>query len=115
MEFIPSLELSRMLYQQKIAPTLALSFPDLSYAAATFGMCSEILGLDDEVSMDHEWGPRVRLFLSESDHERCASDVLSALRERLPERFADFDMMWRQPVCDGEQGLLTERAAADPL
>jgi hypothetical protein len=56
--FIPSLELSRMLYEEQIAPTMAERFPDLRYAAATMGMCSEVLGLDDEVSMDHEWGPR---------------------------------------------------------
>ena len=62
MKFIPSLELSRALYEEKIVPLMDRDFPDLFYAAATFGMCSECLGLDDVVSTDHMWGPRLTLF-----------------------------------------------------
>jgi hypothetical protein len=100
MNFIPSLELSRMLYEEEIAPLMEERFPDVRYAAATLGMCSEILGLDDEVSMDHEWGPRVKLFLSKRDRDACSSDVMSALRAALPMRFKGFDMMWRRPGVD---------------
>jgi hypothetical protein len=100
MKFVPSLELSQMLYEQEIQPIMASRFPRLRYAAATLGMCSEVLGLDDEVSMDHEWGPRVRMYLSERDHARYAAEVTSALREELPLKFAGFDMMWRQPGVD---------------
>jgi hypothetical protein len=100
MKFIPSLELSQMLYEREIEPLVADKFPDLQYAAATLGMCSEILGLDDEISMDHEWGPRIRLFLSKYDQELYAQEVTSVLRERLPKQFAGFDMMWRQPGVD---------------
>lgn len=99
-KFVPSLKLSQMLYEQEIEPIIAQRFPDLRYAAATLGMCSEVLGLDDEVSMDHEWGPRVRLYLTEQDHERYAAEVMSALREELPSQFAGFDMMWRKPGVD---------------
>jgi hypothetical protein len=100
MPFIPSLELSRMLYQEQIEPIMEARFPDLPYAAATFGMCSEILGLDDEVSMDHEWGPRIRILLSEDDHTRRSDDIRSVLRESLPTQFKGFDMMWRKPGVD---------------
>jgi hypothetical protein len=44
MKFVPSLELSRMLYEEEIEPIMEERFPDVAYAAATFGMCSEILG-----------------------------------------------------------------------
>jgi hypothetical protein len=100
MKFIPSLELSRMLYEEEIEPILEKRFPDLRYAAATLGMCSEILGLDDEVSMDHEWGPRVRLFLSEKDHARYATEMMPLFQELLPNKFKGFDMMWRKPGVD---------------
>jgi hypothetical protein len=100
MKFIPSLELSQMLYEQEIQPIMAKRFPGLRYAAATLGMCSEILGLDDEVSMDHEWGPRVRIYLSEQDHASASADITSLLQEELPAKFAGFDMMWRKPGVD---------------
>jgi hypothetical protein len=100
MAFIHSLELSRMLYEEEIRPTIERRFPDLNYAAATLGMCSEVLGLDDEVSTDHEWGPRVTLFLSEEDHVRHATDLMAILKQSLPTRFKELDVMWRKPGVD---------------
>ena len=100
MSFIPSLELSQMLYQEQIAPLMERAFPGLPYAAATLGMCSEVLGLDDEVSTDHEWGPRLTVYLSEMDHARHAEAIQSAFRESLPLRFKGLDMIWRKPGVD---------------
>ena len=87
MEFIPSLELSRMLYEERVEPIIEDRFPGLQYAAATLGMCSEVLGLDDEVSMDHEWGPRLMIFLPERDHTRYSADIMAALQDALPTEF----------------------------
>lgn len=100
MKFIPSLELSQMLYEEQIEPLMARDFPNLQYAAATLGMCSEVLGLDDEISMDHEWGPRLTIYLSEQDHASHAAAIQSAFQESLPKRFTGLDMMWRQPGVD---------------
>ena len=58
MKFIPSLELSQQLFEDEISSIIAKEFSKCKYAAATFGMCSEVLGLDDEVSMDHENGAK---------------------------------------------------------
>jgi len=100
MVFIPSLELSRMLYEEQISPIMEMRYPNLPYAAASFGMCSECLGLDDEISMDHMWGPRVTIFLAEQDHERFGKNVQSAFRELLPMEFKGFDMTWMKPGVD---------------
>ncbi len=100
MKFIPGLELSRMLYEEEIEPIMEKKFHDLKYAAATLGMCSEILGLDDEISMDHEWGPRVTIFLSEKDHTRYFPDIMPVFQELLSTRFKGFDMMWKKPGVD---------------
>ncbi len=100
MKFIPSLQLSRMLYEEKITPIMEKEFPNVAYAAATSGMCSEILGLDDEVSMDHEWGPRVTLFLSDEDHAQYAEAIATAFRDAFPPQFKGFNMMWRKPGVD---------------
>jgi hypothetical protein len=100
MTFVPSLELARMLYEEQIEPLMARAFPGLPYAAATLGMCSEVLGLDDEVSMDHEWGPRLTVYLSEADHARHAEAIQSVLRQSLPLQFKGLNMMWRKPGVD---------------
>ena len=62
MEFVPSRELSRSLYRDEIAPLMDREYPKLQHAVAFYGMCSEILGLDDEVSMDHMWGHESRSY-----------------------------------------------------
>jgi hypothetical protein len=89
-----------MLYEKELAPLMAERFPGLKYAAATYGMCSETIGLDDWVSMDHQWGPRVTLFLSDPDHARYGKEVTAAFRESFPAQFKGFDMMWAKPGVD---------------
>ena len=100
MRFVPSLELSRMLYEEEIKPLMETRFPDVKYAAASLGMCSEVLGLDDAVSMDHMWGPRVTLFLSEEDQARYGEELVQGFRQQLPKTFKGFDMTWLKPGVD---------------
>lgn len=100
MEFIQSLELSRMLFEEHIQPIMDKKFTDLPYAAASYGMCSESLGLDDEISTDHMWGPRVTLFLSEQDHEQFSKKIQSTFRELLPGEFKGFKTTWMKPGVD---------------
>jgi hypothetical protein len=100
MKFIPSLELSRMLFEGEINRVMATEFPELKYAAATLGMCSEVLGMDDEVSMDHEWGPRINIFLQEEDKLRYAEAIDGAFRKMLPTKYKGINLMWRKPGVD---------------
>ncbi len=86
-EFQPSLVLSKLLYEEEIRPMMDLGFPDVPYAAATLGMCSEALGLDDEVSMDHMWGPRVTLFLSREDQTRYGKELVERFKQHFPKVF----------------------------
>ena len=87
MNFVPGLELSRALYEEQVAPLMAARFPGLPYAAATYGMCSETIGLDDPVSMDHQWGPRVTVLFSDQDRARYAQAVMTAFRKSFPAQF----------------------------
>jgi len=100
MKFIPGLELSQMLYEEEIKLIMEARFNRVKYAAATLGMCSESLGLDDEVSMDHMWGPRIFIFVSEDDFSSSSKDIMQAFRELLPTQFKGFDMMWLEPGAD---------------
>ena len=53
------LELSRRFYAHAVRPLLG----GRPHAAALLGEGSEVLGFDDEVSTDHDFGPRVQVFL----------------------------------------------------
>ena len=61
------LALSRAYFFEAIRPILAKRVTEIgqSYAAALLGWGSDVLGNDDELSRDHEWGPRCLLFLPE--------------------------------------------------
>ncbi|WP_017590177.1 DUF4037 domain-containing protein [Nocardiopsis ganjiahuensis] len=73
--FLPGLELSRALYEEGVAPLLE----GVPHAAARVGAGSEVLGLDTERSTDHDWGPRLQLFLPDG----CAPEYPALLRERI--------------------------------
>lgn len=85
--FVPGLELARRFYEQAVRPLLRDAFPNLAYTAARLGSGSEVLGYDTERSADHEWGPRLQLFLSPQDARRHGRDVVSMLAHRLPKDF----------------------------
>ncbi|MFF1608431.1 DUF4037 domain-containing protein [Amycolatopsis sp. NPDC058278] len=85
--FVPGLELSRRFYHEAVRPVLDARFGELSHTAARIGTGSEVLGFDTARSADHEWGPRLQLFLSRDDSERYAQDVVSALSDELPKTF----------------------------
>ncbi|WIX89176.1 DUF4037 domain-containing protein [Amycolatopsis sp. DG1A-15b] len=85
--FVPGLELSRRFYHEAVRPVLDARFGELPHTAARIGTGSEVLGFDTARSADHEWGPRLQLFLSRDDSERYAQDVVSALSDELPKTF----------------------------
>jgi hypothetical protein len=83
--FIKGLELGELFYTEAVKPILAKYFADLTYSAALIGTGSEVLGFDTPQSMDHDWGPRLMLFLTEADHETYHNDIDQVLRQELGE------------------------------
>jgi hypothetical protein len=82
--FIPGLKLSLSLYEEAVRPILERSFPGLSYSAALIGGGSEVLGFDTPQSMDHDWGPRLLLFLAEDEIGTVRPRIEQALSRDLP-------------------------------
>lgn len=80
------LELSRAFYEALVAPLLEKLFPGMAYAAGLLGPGSDVQGFDTPVSQDHDWGPRLLIFLDNREKERCGR-VKKALEARMPERF----------------------------
>jgi hypothetical protein len=56
--FIPGLKLCEQFYREAVHPILTRHFPDLKHAAASLA-AALMFWLDDGVSADHHWGPRV--------------------------------------------------------
>jgi len=88
--FIKGLELSERFYREAVAPILARRFPQLVHSAALIGPGSDVLGLDTPQSMDHDWGPRLLLFLSEAEAAPRSGAIAEALRRELPPEIHGF-------------------------
>ena len=86
---MPALELNRRFYSQSVRPALDKHFPNLPHAAALIGYGSEVLGFDTEMSMDHNWYPRVYLFVREKDQGLIPS-IHEMLKDELPHEFLGF-------------------------
>ena len=82
--FVPGTRLAGEFYAEVVRPLLDVAFPGLRYAAALLGPGSEVLGFDTGRSTDHDWGPRLQVFLSASDAERYAEPITAMLTARLP-------------------------------
>jgi hypothetical protein len=102
------IELSRRLYGDIVAPWLSRVAPDLQHSAALIGYGSELLGFDDETSRDHNWGPRVHIYLSEGDFAAHASRLLADFATVMPETFHGEPAGWRSrphPAANGPDAL----------
>jgi hypothetical protein len=60
---VNGIEIAERHYRREVAPALG----GRRHAAALLGAGSEVLGYDDEVSPDHDFGPRVQIFYPERD------------------------------------------------
>ncbi len=81
------LSLSQRFFTDCVEPIIAKQFPNLQFAAALIGDGSEVLGFDTSMSTDHDWGPRLQVFLSEQEFAAVAPVLMTALDKQLPETF----------------------------
>lgn len=84
MEPRTGISLARAYWSRAVRPILDEHRPVVARAAARIGSGSDVLGLDDQMSRDHDWGLRLQLFVPTSDK----SDVLAVLNDHLPDEFA---------------------------
>jgi hypothetical protein len=79
-------DLSRRFYEQAVRPLI----PSVPHAAALLGDGSEVLGFDDEISTDHDFGPRMQLFVPPG-FDTTPIDVAP---QKLPTRFDGFPVVY---------------------
>jgi hypothetical protein len=88
-------ELARRFFADAVEPLLSRVVPGLRYAAARLGSGSDVLGLDDEMSRDHDWGCRLTLLVDDDARDQVTR-LIRILDEGLPERCGEFPV--RFPV-----------------
>lgn len=100
------IELSRRFYADIVQPWLSRTAPGLSHAAALIGYGSELLGFDDETSRDHNWGPRVHIYLGIDDFDRHARRLVDTFIAEAPRHFLGEPIGWRSrphPAANGPE------------
>ncbi|MCO8269693.1 DUF4037 domain-containing protein [Actinoplanes sp. TRM 88003] len=86
--FLPGVELARLFYTEAVRPLLG-SRP---HAAARLGPGSDVLGFDTPRSADHDWGPRLELFVDDD-----TGDLSTRLSRQLPKTFRGFSTHFEPP------------------
>lgn len=89
-KFVPGLVLNRNFFFDVIKPLMDEHFPKLKYAAGMIANGSDVLGYDDPTSMDHNWGPRMRIVLSESDFPKFNQMLDKMFAQNLPPTYHGF-------------------------
>jgi hypothetical protein len=110
-QFIPGIELNRLFYREAVAPVLSSAFPNLRYSAALIGYGSDVLGYDSERSTDHEWGPRLVIFLGENDREMLGASVDEVLSTRIPGQFRGYPTNFTEPDENRVRGMAGAEAS----
>ncbi|WP_026782353.1 DUF4037 domain-containing protein [Pleomorphomonas koreensis] len=81
------IELSRLFYREIVRPWLDRAFPGLPHDAGVFGYGSELMGFDDAMSRDHNWGPRVQIVVRPADFAAFAPAIVDGFGAEKPESF----------------------------
>jgi Domain of unknown function (DUF4037) len=89
---------SRAYYEQVVGPLLAARWPNLAHAAGRLGSGSDVLGYDDELSRDHDWGLRLNLLVSADLTQQVEAYLDTALPEVFQGRSVRFATSWDAAV-----------------
>ncbi|MGW1340585.1 DUF4037 domain-containing protein [Kribbella sp. NPDC002412] len=109
--------LARGYYDDVVGPLLVAK--GLPHAAGRLGGGSDVLGLDDTTSKDHDWGLRLTLLVDESRRQEVDDYLAAELPETyagLPTRFpfsGQTDSVHHVEV-DSVEGFVTHRLGFDP-
>lgn len=111
--------LARAYHDDVVRPLLEAWRPGLPYAAGRLGSGSDVLGLDDATSRDHDWGLRLTLLVDERDVAAVDTHLEAALpaaHAGLPVRFATtWDPVVRHRVeVATPRGFAASRLGIDP-
>lgn len=94
---LSGLDLSEQYFREIVRPLLKAHFPSIPISAGLLGDGSEVIGFDTTMSRDHDWGPRVMLFLQQSDYDEFSNAINAVLQKELPDSFRGFSTLFTTP------------------
>lgn len=104
-KFIKGLKLNEGYYKDVVKEIIESNYPELNYSAGLIGYGSDVFGFDTPVSMDHNWGPRLILFLSEQDFDEYQKRLDNLFRNELPYEYKGFPTNYTSPDSDQVQRM----------
>ena len=79
------LEIAHAFYSEWGSAYLEKSFPELAKRVAVGRMSgSDVLGADDAISKDHNWGPQFTIFLSAQDYAEHGEQLANVMNAAAP-------------------------------
>ena len=102
------LELSRRYYEELCLPAIEESFP-ANIDKMAFGLVgdgSECYGFDDEISRDHDFGPRIMIWLTSTDFAEFGI-ILQEFLQKLPATFLGYEGVNTSLYGKGREGVFT--------
>ena len=102
------IELSRRFHTDIVRPWLNDVAPGLRHSAALMGYGSELLGFDDETSRDHNWGPRVHIFLAREQFGELGRRLVHQFTAVAPATYLGEPIGWRSrphPPASGPESV----------
>ncbi|MBB6733427.1 DUF4037 domain-containing protein [Cohnella zeiphila] len=106
------IELCKRFHFEFVEPLLSNHFPDLRYSSSLIGPGSEVLGYDTEMSTDHDWGPRVVLFLQANDMY-LVNSISQVLQTNRPREFYGYTVDLNQTIMTTLAQFLESKLATD--
>ena len=102
------LELSRRYYEEVCRPAIERHF-GRTLEKMAFGLAgdgSECYGFDDEISRDHDFGPRIMIWILSSDYTEFGIELQKVFRN-LPKKFLGYDGVNTSQYGKGREGVFT--------
>lgn len=102
------LELSRRYYEEICRPAIEGSFAKFMGKMA-FGLAgdgSECYGFDDEISRDHDFGPRIMVWLTPEDFDEFGEKLRNFILN-LPRNFLGYNGVNTSRYGEGREGVFT--------
>ncbi len=113
--FVPGLILAEGFFHEKVKPVLKSHYPDLRYSAALIGSGSEVLEFDNEMSIDHHWGPRVMLFLLLDDFKSKRDTIRISLSNELPTTYLGYSTNFSEPDPEDNEVQTLQPVTSGPV